>query len=38
VCIVGVAAIGLLWSYRLRRKYGRDIDDTDPDPAELAVA
>ncbi len=39
LCIIGIAAIGALWSWRLRRKYGGSVDPTDvDDDAELAIA
>ncbi len=40
LCIVFVAAVGALWSLRLRRKYGRDDDggDTGVDVPEAVMA
>ncbi len=40
ICIVGVALIGLFWSYRIRRKYGRGVggSDSDVDAPEVALA
>jgi tripartite ATP-independent transporter DctM subunit len=35
ICLVGVALLGALWSWRLRRKYG--VSDDDVDDGELAV-
>jgi len=38
ICIVGVAALAALWSWRLRRKYAGGDKDDEVDEAELAMA
>jgi tripartite ATP-independent transporter DctM subunit len=38
LCVLGVFALGAVWSWRLRRKYGGDHDDTDVDASDLALA
>jgi len=37
LCIAFVVGIGALWSWRIRRKYGPGVDETDIDVSETAL-